>query len=727
MTPYFFFFGSICCFSFSFLVFFKNKTSPVNKSYFYYSFCLGVWLFFWTLTFFSNHNTLILTRIILLPAYFLPVTFNMFSNGFRHHKLLSSYEKWFHTIMLTIFLSTWYSQLNIKTAELINGDLHFTFGPVYSLFGIYLLSGMGIGVFNLVIQLKNSAYKKKLQLKHCILGTIMGTLNGLFFSFVMPAFGFVTLNKFATLSSLWIVGFSFYAITKHKLMNINILISKTVSYIITAVIFFVGIIFTIYLKQEFFTNTILPNYIIIPILMLTGIIFLRVRNLIQNTTPLHLLERYNLAYFSKDIITMYVGCYDIEGVGVATKKFFTEKLGIRNCNIFINPSLIEEKNLESNILINISNQDEKLIDLSCFQNKICFVDEVDLSDIFEIKFFVEKYKTNLILNVFDTDELLFSIWLDKSKFLTLKSIDPEVFDSLSTQIGIVLDRIKPFEKVKNEFTKAKNLQMKQLKEKSVLETEYNIAKTIQERFLPKEIVNIPGFDFEYVYQPSRYVGGDYFDIHSEGKHKMGFLICDVVGKGLESSFTTIQLHSIFHSKVSPNDSPSVVMSKLNDSIYQLRTQKNHCAAFYLELNPLTKTIRYADAGNGLSYLARNGKLVELNDFGGMVLGACHDSTYTEGEITLQDNDLLFLSTDGILDFKNDNEDRFGVSRMESLILDLAKEKEKKKHIVNSITEFKDVNEPFQDDITLLTISIADKLKVSNSSPNSIFSTNLLSS
>ncbi len=629
--------------------------------------------------------------------------------------------------MLTLFLSTWYSQLNIKTAQIVDGDLLFTFGPVYSIFGIYLLSGMGIGIFNLVSQLKNSNYQKQLQLKHCILGTIMGTLNGIFFSFVMPSLGFVTLNKFATLSSLWIVGLSFYAITKHRLMNINVLISKTVSYIITAVVFLIGIVFAIYLKNEYLTNIVFPSYIGIPISMSAGILFLHLRKLIQNTTPLHLLERYNVAYFSRDIITMFVGCYDINGVGHAIKKFLSEKLGVRNCIVFINPSLIENNIVNSRMLINIVNQDESIKELSFFQKNICFVDECNLIENFEIKFFIEKYRTILIVNVYDNDELLLSIWLGKSKFLSLKGIDPEVFDSLSTQIGIVLDRIKPFEKVKNEFTKAKNLQLKQLKEKSVLETEYNIAKTIQERFLPKEIVNIPGYSFEYLYQPSSYVGGDYFDIHSEGKHKMGFLICDVVGKGLESSFTTIQLHSIFHSKITPKDSPSVVMSKLNDSIYQLRTQKNHCAAFYLELNPLTKTIKFADAGNGLSYLVRKGKLLQLKDFGGMVLGACQDSTYTEGEISLQDDDLLFLSTDGILDFKNDKSDRFGVSRMENLLIELAKERDKKYYILKSINEFRNTSDQFQDDITLLTISVADIVEMSSSSYNHMVSTNSLGS
>ena len=98
----------------------------------------------------------------------------------------------------------------------------------------------------------------------------------------------------------------------------------------------------------------------------------------------------------------------------------------------------------------------------------------------------------------------------------------------------------------------------------------------------------------------------------------------------------------------------------------------------------------------------------------MVLGACHDSTYTEGEIKLQEDDLLFLSTDGLLDFKNDSRERFGVARMEALIEEVAYEKNKKEFILNKVSQFKGPQGSFQDDITLFTVSVQrSSVKLSN--------------
>ena len=199
-------------------------------------------------------------------------------------------------------------------------------------------------------------------------------------------------------------------------------------------------------------------------------------------------------------------------------------------------------------------------------------------------------------------------------------------------------------------------------------------------------------------------------------------MCDVVGKGLESSFTTIQVHSIFHSRISLIDSPKNILSKLNSSIYKLRTEKNHCATFYFELNPLTKKIKYGDAGNGLCYLVRNDDLIHLNDFGGMVLGACENSMYTEGEIDLQKDDLLFLSTDGLIDFKNENNERFGISRVESLIKELPSQAYKKEYILNQINAFKNPEKALPDDITwfLLTVTnVNEKVLTAASNVNHV--------
>ena len=140
--------------------------------------------------------------------------------------------------------------------------------------------------------------------------------------------------------------------------------------------------------------------------MISGVVFLKLRKLIQNTSPLHLLERYNLAYFSKDILELYVDCFDLNGFTLSTKKFFVNKLGIRQCSIFVNTTFLEKNTSSKLILKNISNLNEKITDLSLFSKSLNFVSSFNEIENPEIKFYIEKYKTELVFSVFKKDTLI---------------------------------------------------------------------------------------------------------------------------------------------------------------------------------------------------------------------------------------------------------------------------------------------------------------------------------
>ena len=165
------------------------------------------------------------------------------------------------------------------------------------------------------------------------------------------------------------------------------------------------------------------------------------------------------------------------------------------------------------------------------------------------------------------------------------------------------------------------------------------------------------------------------------------------------------MYSIFKYQISSNDSPKMIMNVLNNALYELRTQKNHCAAFYLELDLHTKILKYSDAGNGLCYILRNKTLINLTEYGGMILGACQNSIYTEGEIHLENNDIIFMSTDGVLDMKNPSGERFGYHRLENLILSLDNQPNKKEFLSNELHTFSDSSTFFADDVTIITLSI----------------------
>ena len=78
----------------------------------------------------------------------------------------------------------------------------------------------------------------------------------------------------------------------------------------------------------------------------------------------------------------------------------------------------------------------------------------------------------------------------------------------------------------------------QLIEKEKLETEIDIARTIQRSFLPHDLPRLPGFDFGMRIEPMTSVGGDFFDFIPLGDGQLGL----AVGRRVRSRRAGRHLH-----------------------------------------------------------------------------------------------------------------------------------------------------------------------------------------
>jgi len=698
MITLIYFFSSIFSFGLGSLVYFKKKYY-LNKSFFLLSCVLALWIFIWGLIFSIESYTLLLTRCLLIPAYFIPVTFNLFTNALNDKDGLSRSEKLFHGCMLTVLLCTAYTDLNIEAATLDGGNLLFVAGPFYQLFGMYALVGCALNILDLIREIKTAAYQKRLQLLYCVIGSSAAILHVIFCSFIGPLMGMIHINKFATLSVLWLIGFCFQAITQHELFNV--FVSKVIAYFVSSVFFILLVVVAIFIKQEYFFMVTLDTSYVVLVTVIMSVVFLKITQVIQKKGPLEKFNRFNINYFYQDILHLYVDCYDLKGFAKATQLFLQSKLNMRDIAIFVSQDILKNMSTQHSLQLNIDDHDETLVYRGTQKGYLRFVNDDCDADIFDI---AKTYNSTCYLTVFDGDVCIATLFLRDRSRLNIMSIDPNIFSFLANQIKIALGRIKPFEKVKEDFNRTKMIQQQQEKEKMLLETEYSIVKKIQEQFLPKTFINIPNFKFDFIYKASRFVGGDYYDIHSIGKEKVGFILCDVAGKGLESSFTTIQLHSLFHSQINVDFSPKQVMETLNKSVYNFRSEKNHCSAFYLELNPQKKVIKFSDAGNGIAYLVKKDAIVNITNYGGMILGACNNSIYTEGELVIEQGDFIFAATDGLIDMKNTNGERYSEKRLMSLLEGMkVDEVAKKKLLEKEIERFTQRKGYLDDDITVLCI------------------------
>ncbi len=206
--------------------------------------------------------------------------------------------------------------------------------------------------------------------------------------------------------------------------------------------------------------------------------------------------------------------------------------------------------------------------------------------------------------------------------------------------------------------------------KQKLEEEMAMARRIQARLLPGTIPHLAGVDIGAVNISSKQVSGDYYDLIERSDGKLGIVIADVSGKGMPASILASNLQAALRAQVDTTDSPGLILSRINRQIHA-STDPQHFATLFLAIfDPDARSLVYSSGGHNAPVVVRRDGSYELLEKGGLPLGAFDFGDYAEGEVTLDEGDLLFLYTDGLTETKGpDGDEDFGEDRLNRLLQD----------------------------------------------------------
>jgi sigma-B regulation protein RsbU (phosphoserine phosphatase) len=188
-------------------------------------------------------------------------------------------------------------------------------------------------------------------------------------------------------------------------------------------------------------------------------------------------------------------------------------------------------------------------------------------------------------------------------------------------------------------------------EKQKIDQELKVAMDIQSKLLPQSVPNLENIDIAAISVPAREIGGDYYDFFELEQGKIGILIADIVGKGVPAGLFMAMLKSILHAHLPSISSPKKAMDKMNALLYRDPVMKKFVPSFYGILDPKTHKFQYCNAGHEPPLWLSKNKIVPL-DTPGIPLGGLEKSSYKEKSISLKQNDIIMLFTDGIVESRN---------------------------------------------------------------------------
>lgn len=244
-------------------------------------------------------------------------------------------------------------------------------------------------------------------------------------------------------------------------------------------------------------------------------------------------------------------------------------------------------------------------------------------------------------------------------------------------------------------------------ERQRMEDELEVGRQIQLSLLPDEPPEANGWEFATIYQPSREVGGDFYDFFQLAGDPMqlGLVIADVSGKGVPAALFMALSRSIIRTKSMSGRLPAGVLKRANTLIYKDTRSRLFLTAFYATLDLRTGWLAYASAGHNWPMLLRaeSGQVCDLAAQG-TIMGAFEQIELEEKEIDVSAGDILVFYTDGVTEAMNAQLELFGEERLRRVIAahKTASAQQMLDAIVNEIAKFTG-DTPQADDVTIFVI------------------------
>jgi serine phosphatase RsbU (regulator of sigma subunit)/pSer/pThr/pTyr-binding forkhead associated (FHA) protein len=209
-----------------------------------------------------------------------------------------------------------------------------------------------------------------------------------------------------------------------------------------------------------------------------------------------------------------------------------------------------------------------------------------------------------------------------------------------------------------------------------LEQEARDAWTVQRSFIPGRCPVVPGYESWHVYEPARFVGGDYLDYRllpgtrpsssaSQGK-RWAITVGDVSGKGMPAALLMARISTEVRLLLQVEPDPTRVVGLLNRSLFENEAAGRFVTFLLILLDARRHQLTIVNAGHMGPLIRRAGGRLEVvgQDRSGPPLGVVEDQAYEAVTAKITSGDVVVLYTDGLTDALSPDGQPFGSDRLE---------------------------------------------------------------
>jgi len=205
-----------------------------------------------------------------------------------------------------------------------------------------------------------------------------------------------------------------------------------------------------------------------------------------------------------------------------------------------------------------------------------------------------------------------------------------------------------------------------------IERELAMAHSIQASFLPDSVPQVAGWELGIAWFVAREVGGDFYDFiplpPDEQGLRLGLVIADVADKGIPAALYMALCRTLVRSVATALIDPAATLERVNRLLISDTRANLFVSMFYGVWEPAAGRIRYANGGHNPPILHSPGLQTQVIRPHDMVLGVDESLTYANHELNLAVGDTLVLYTDGVTEAFDEDEQPFGLARLENTLM-----------------------------------------------------------
>ncbi len=571
---------------------------------------------------------------------------------------------------------------------------------------MYFFTGLGIFIHSYFRRVKPEQRRALRPILHSVIIGIAAIIYTIVLNTTYPLA--IYLKPYLLPPALLVIGIppAFgYAIIKHRLMDVTVLVKRSIFYgLITAVIaaIYLGVVFGIgsalgnVLGDS--DNRVLSLIAFVVIALLFDPLKQRVQRIVDR---LFYRERYNyqkaLLEFSRElpqqinleqilssVVNRIAGTMHVEGVSVS---LCDENEGCRVMSRDIPEELCSFEDRRGGV-IELLRRTRQPLSLALLEEDARITDSDDRSRLY-------RSGITLMVPMFIKDRLIGALNVGAKKSGSPYSQeDIDLLSTVASQAAIAIENARLH---RSEIEKQK------------IKEQLKIAQRIQQGLLPKQNPPIDRLDIAGISIPAMTVGGDYYDYIELPGNRLLVAVGDVSGKGMSAALYMSKVQGMIRFAAQLYESPAHILSSVNRLIYN-GIERNSFITMVLALFDLdSNTVTICRAGHTLPLIALNGDMRFMGSNGlglGLEPGDIFDEALEEQHFSLREGGLVLLYSDGLTEAMDLEMNEFGEQRVLEMVSGCHAHSaaDLQRHIISEVERHRDGAEQ-NDDITLVIIRV----------------------